>query len=650
VFQRTPNYATPIGNYPTDPEEEAADKANYAAIRELSRTHRGGVPYFDVQPSALAVTPEERRQVFDDRWNRGGFRLFADSFADIMIDREANETVAQYIRDRIRERVDDPATAELLTPRGYPYGTKRPPLETDYYEAYNRRNVDLVDVASNAIDAVTPTGVRLADGTEFVLDVLILATGFDASTGPLLAMNITGRDGLRLADHWAEGPQTYLGLMASGFPNLFMITGPQSPSVLYNMPLAIEDHVDFAVTAITHLESSGKAVIEPTRDAEQEWVAHTDEVADATLMTEAPTSWYLGTNVVGKPRRIIVYLGGGIVYRAKCQDVVEKGYEGFMISGEPTARTRDGVAVALDPDVQALLDGLAAQGAQSFEKIGVDATRAAVDSIVGLQLPSREVADVVEASYGPHPEQRLRIHVPPGDGPFPVVLYLHGGGFVAGGLDVVAERASALALDAGAVVVTAGYRRAPEARFPAAHDDAFAALLWTARKIGTHGGAADRITVLGDSAGAMLAAAATIRARDEGAPAVRSLALLYPLVDVGAETVSRAEFAEGYLLHRAALDWFREQYLATADEASDPRLALLRNKLSGLPPTLVVTVECDPLRDEGEMFAAALRAAGTPVRQERIEGLVHAMYWASAAVKRSSELHDAVLEHLQTLP
>ena len=332
VFQRTPNYATPIGNELLDPAEEADYKANYQAIREASRNHFLGVPYQDAQPSALAVSAQERRAVFDDRWNRGGFRLFIDSFADILFDKRANDTAAEYIRERIRERVKDPATAKLLSPTDYPYGTKRPPLETDYYEAYNRPNVTLLDVRTNTVKAIMPKGVELADGTLHELDVLILATGFDACTGPLLALNITGRNGLRLADHWAHGPQTYLGLMSAGFPNLFMITGPQSPSVLYNMPLAIEDHVDLSCEAIAYLRKEGLGVIEPTSEAEQAWVAHTNELAQHTLLPESKTSWYMGNNIPGKPRRVLVYLGGAPNYRAKCEATVKAGWEGFSLT------------------------------------------------------------------------------------------------------------------------------------------------------------------------------------------------------------------------------------------------------------------------------------------------------------------------------
>ena len=303
----------------------------------------------------------------------------------------------------------------------------------------------------------------------------------------------------------------------------------------------------------------------------------------------------------------------------------------------------------LDPSVTALLDGLAQQGFRSFEEIGVDATRAAVASFTGLQRPPREVAAVTDVAYGPDPAHRARIYTPFGDDPFPVVLHVHGGGFVAGDLDVVDERARALALDVGAVVVSVTYRRAPEARFPAAHDDVFAALQWTAEEIAGHGGDPDRIGVLGDSAGANLAASAVIRARDAAGPAVRSLVLLYPLVNPVADTASRREFAEGYLIHLAALQWFGAQYVTSPADVADPRLALDANPLAGLPPTLVVTTEYDTLRDEGEQFAEALRAAEVDVTGVRLDGLVHALYWASAAVPRSAEIHAAAVQHLRAL-
>ncbi|QCB96534.1 NAD(P)/FAD-dependent oxidoreductase [Arthrobacter sp. PAMC25564] len=334
VFQRTPNYATPIGNGPAVPAEVSDVKANYRSIRDACRNHFLGVPYTDVQPSALAVSTEERRQTFDNRWDRGGFRLFIDSYQDILVNKDANDTISEYIRERIHGRVKDPAVAELLAPKGYAYGTKRPPLETNYYEVYNQDNVTLVDVRTAPIARITGTGVVTASG-EFEFDVLILATGFDAMTGPLLAMGIVGRNGLRLEDKWADGPHTYLGIAVNAFPNLFLITGPQSPSVLYNMPLAIEDHVDFATDAISYVRENGLHTIEPEQEAEEKWVAHANELAQATLLP-GTDSWYMGANIPGKPRKCLVYLGGAPAYRKICADVVEGGYEGFVLETAPS--------------------------------------------------------------------------------------------------------------------------------------------------------------------------------------------------------------------------------------------------------------------------------------------------------------------------
>ncbi|WP_285320661.1 NAD(P)/FAD-dependent oxidoreductase [Pseudarthrobacter sp. lyk4-40-TYG-27] len=337
VFQRTPNYATPIGNGPADPQEISEVKANYPAIREASRNHFLGVPYSDVQPSALAVTADERRATFDNRWDRGGFRLFIDSYQDILVNKDANDTISDYIRERIHERVNDPAVAELLAPKGYAYGTKRPPLETNYYEVYNQDNVTLVDVRRAPIDSVTRTGVKTSEG-EYEFDVLILATGFDAMTGPLMALGIVGRNGRTLQEKWAHGPQTYLGISVSEFPNLFLITGPQSPSVLYNMPLAIEDHVDFATDAIQYLRDRNLDAIEPDETSEAQWVQHANELAAATLLP-GTDSWYMGANIPGKPRKCLVYLGGAPTYRKICADVVEGGYEGFVLDGAKVPAT-----------------------------------------------------------------------------------------------------------------------------------------------------------------------------------------------------------------------------------------------------------------------------------------------------------------------
>ncbi|PBC55789.1 NAD(P)/FAD-dependent oxidoreductase [Rhodococcus sp. ACPA1] len=337
VFQRTPNFATPLGNGPIDPNEVADIKSNYADVRTAARNHFLGVPFTQVQPSALAVDAEERRRTFDERWNAGGFRLFIDSYQDILFDKKANDTIADYIRDRIHERVQDPEKAATLAPTGYAYGTKRPPLETNYYEAFNRDSVSVVDVKTTPIDEITQSGVRVGDRV-YEVDTIVLATGFDAMTGPLMAMDIRGRSGLPLAQKWEHGPKTYLGIMVNEFPNLFLITGPQSPSVLYNMPLAIEDHVDFATDAIDYLDRRELDVIEPTAQAESDWGALTNDIANQTLLPET-NSWYMGANIPGKPRACMVYLGGAPTYRATCDEVVAGGYSGFAL-------TRAGARVA----------------------------------------------------------------------------------------------------------------------------------------------------------------------------------------------------------------------------------------------------------------------------------------------------------------
>ncbi|MCS5479762.1 NAD(P)/FAD-dependent oxidoreductase [Corynebacterium sp. YIM 101645] len=330
VFQRTPNFATPIGNGPIDPELYAEQKARYAELRKEARNHVQGVPLESPLPSAIEVSEEKRKEVYDKRYTQGGFRMFLSTFADIYHNKASNDTAADYIRGRIKERVKDPAVAELLSPTDHPYAAKRPAFENGYFEAFNRDNVELVDVKSNPIERVTTTGLNTTTD-EYEFDVLVLATGFDAMTGPLMAMGIVGKNGERLQDKWADGPETYLGITVNGFPNLFLITGPQSPSVLYNMPLAIEDHVDFATAAIAHLNEHDLAIIEADAEAEKAWVEHANEKAAESLLPEA-NSWFMGSNIPGKPRRCLVYVGGAPTYRAICDEVVAAGYRGFELS------------------------------------------------------------------------------------------------------------------------------------------------------------------------------------------------------------------------------------------------------------------------------------------------------------------------------
>jgi cation diffusion facilitator CzcD-associated flavoprotein CzcO len=331
VFQRTPNFSVPARHRAFLAEQQAEIKKNYAAIFEHTRVSPAGFPYFPIERKTMDVSAEERQQILEDLWEQGGFRFLWGGFCDLTTDLAANEVASEFIRNKIREIVKDPETAELLCPTDHPYGAKRPPIDTDYYVTFNRDNVSLVDIRSAPIDAITPTGLRTKD-REYPLDVLVFATGFDAMTGSLLRIDIRGAGGLRLADAWAEGPRSYLGLQIAGFPNLFTITGPGSPSVLVNMPVAIEQHVDWIAACIERMREQGKKCIEATKAAQDAWVRHVAEVADATLIGRA-NSWYVGANIPGKARVVMPYTGGQPMYRERCEAVVRAGYEGFEFRG-----------------------------------------------------------------------------------------------------------------------------------------------------------------------------------------------------------------------------------------------------------------------------------------------------------------------------
>jgi cyclohexanone monooxygenase len=330
VFQRTPNYSIPAHNRPLDPEEERAMKARYREHRKAARESFFGVPFAIGETSALDATPEERQRTYEERWQIGGFPILG-SFADLFVDERANETVADFVRTKIRETVKDPETAALLCPRDYPLGTKRICVDIDYFETYNRDNVELVSVRDNPIAEITPTGLRLEDGQEFELDAIVFATGFDALTGALTSIDIRGRDGVKLKEKWEHGPRTYLGVSVAGFPNMFTITGPGSPSVLSNMVVSIEQHVDWIADAIAYADGHGFAAMEATPEAEDRWVDHVNEVANATLYPRA-NSWYIGANIPGKPRVFMPYVGGVGPYRQQCDEVAAKGYQGFDLS------------------------------------------------------------------------------------------------------------------------------------------------------------------------------------------------------------------------------------------------------------------------------------------------------------------------------
>jgi cation diffusion facilitator CzcD-associated flavoprotein CzcO len=330
VFQRTANYSVPAHNAPLSPEFKAWVKENHAEIRRIMHTNTNGQAFFIEDRSAWDVTPEQRQALYEAAWAKGGLQ-FRGVFRDMLLDKAANDTAAEFLKNKIRSIVKDPATAALLADIDHPYAAKRPPIDTDYFATFNRSNVSLVNVRAAPIERITPTGLRTRDA-EYPLDIIVFATGFDAMTGPLLKLNIEGRGGQPLAKAWEAGPRNYLGLQVAGFPNLFTITGPGSPSVLCNMPVAIEQHAEWITDCIAHLRAKGLARVETTEAAMADWVAKVNEAANVTLLPQAHHSWYLGANVPGKPRVFMPYAGGMARYRAICESVAAKGYEGFVLS------------------------------------------------------------------------------------------------------------------------------------------------------------------------------------------------------------------------------------------------------------------------------------------------------------------------------
>jgi cyclohexanone monooxygenase len=337
VFQRTANFSIPARNGPLTAEERQSFRQNYPEIRRKAREEmRNGIWQELPDRGALDDGDNERRAKYETRWIKGGL-TFTATYNNIALDKAANETAADFVRGKIAEIVKDPATARLLQPNDHPIGSKRICVDTDYYATFNRPNVTLVDVKSAPIEEILPKGVRVG-GKDYTIDALVLATGFDAMTGSVAKIDIRGRDGQALNDKWAAGPRTYLGLMSEGFPNLFIITGPGSPSVLSNMIVSIEQQVDWISDCLGYMRDRGFEVMEARKDAEDKWVDHVNEVAYGTLYPQA-NSWYMGANIPGKPRIFMPYIGGVGAYRKICDEVAAKGYEGFaMTAAEPKQR------------------------------------------------------------------------------------------------------------------------------------------------------------------------------------------------------------------------------------------------------------------------------------------------------------------------
>jgi len=330
VYQRTPAYTMPAMNRPLEPDEVVAHKAQYAQHRAQERGSRSGTLVVGHTDPALAASDQERRRRFEECWRAGSFGCALVSFSDIVTHRDANDHLVDFLQEKVHAIVEDQEVASALASWEYPFGSRRVCLDTDYYATFNAPHVHLVDVKRDPIIAVTPGGVRTQSG-ERAHDVIVYATGFDAFTGTLFRLGIRGRDGVRLADAWADGPRTYLGLQTAGFPNLFVVVGPQSPSLVVNVVRAIEQHVDWIMDALDHADAHGIGVVEADPAAQDDWVDHVAEVGHATLYPVAD-SYMTNANIPGKPRVFMPYLGGFGAYGERIAQVAAQGYPGFVLS------------------------------------------------------------------------------------------------------------------------------------------------------------------------------------------------------------------------------------------------------------------------------------------------------------------------------
>ncbi|NMI00904.1 flavin-containing monooxygenase [Pseudonocardia acidicola] len=330
VFARTPQYVLPMKNPAFGPAEVDAYKERFIELRKTLPYTFTGFEY-DFEHVWSDLTPQQRRDVLEEIYENGSLKLWLAGFAEMFFDEQVSEAVSEFVREKMRARLKDPRLCDVLIPRDYGFGTHRVPLETDYLEVYHRPNVELVGVRDNPIARIAPEGIVLSDGTVHELDVIILATGFDAGTGALTRIDIRGRGGRSLAADWGRDIRTTMGLMVHGYPNMLTTAVPLAPSAaLCNMTTCLQQQTEWISDCIGYLRDQGKTVIEPTKDGEDAWVAHHDEAAAANLISRT-TSWYLGSNVPGKPRRVLSYTGGVGTYREKCSEAAAAGYEGFEI-------------------------------------------------------------------------------------------------------------------------------------------------------------------------------------------------------------------------------------------------------------------------------------------------------------------------------
>ncbi len=622
VFQRTSNFSIPAGNGPVRPERRAPLDADRQRYRTAAKWSRIGVPREPTEVMGRFSTPQVQRERFEAAWQAGELVAIGGVFADQLVFPEANQIVAEMVREKIRATVENPQVAELLCPRDHPIGTKRSCVDTGYYATFNQPHVRLVDLRSQPIATITETGIDLA-GESLAFDAIVYATGFDAMTGALVAVDIVGRDGRTLKEKWAHGPVNYLGLMTVGWPNFFTITGPGSPSVLSNMMVSIEQHVDWVAECLTDLRGHGLTTIEPTDTAEAGWLMHVNDCANITLFPTA-NSWYMGANVPGKPRVFLPYVGGVGAYRTICDEVVAADYLGFTRTGPQGIRCHDGVIRRMQPDVAMVLARMAAMGLPTVDSLPVDEARAFVQQLSSARPPGPAVGEIVDGTLpGAAGPLAYRLYRPARPGPHPLVVYFHGGGWVLGSHDSDDPLCRDLCQRSDALIASVNYRHAPEARFPAAADDGLAAVRWLADHAGELGGIPGALAVAGWSAGANIAAVTCQQARDAGGPQISGQLLLAPVTDADMTRPSYVENAEGYGLTAALMRWFWNHYADPADRHQPKASPLRATDLSNLPSAFIVTSQFDPLRDEGIAYAQAMAAAGVPVRYTTARGHTH---------------------------
>ena len=636
VFQRTPQFATPMRNKKFSADEQTWNVEHLDEIYAIGATHPAGADFGPMRPSLLAEDPAEVRKHLAYRYELGGMGFAFGNYADVLYDPRANEVISEFVREQIRARVNDPKTAEMLCPKDYPYTTKRPPLETNYFEVYNQPNVDLIDIKATPIVEFTEKGIRTTDG-EVELDVIIVATGFDAFTGAQLALPMTGRNGATLQKYWDDGPLAYMGMFIHDFPNYFQIGVGPSAGSQRNAVWLTEEQIDFAAAAVAEVIKRDATTIEPTSQADQDWKTLCDGILPYTLYPLNKNTWFLGHNVEGKKPVAYAFFAGAPLYLTIAGAIAHGGWGGFAIDGVEQGPTPS--LVRLEPGVANFVGGMMNAGAPTLEEAPLEVIRGMVAGSGDMQLPGPDMAvtNVEDA--------RVRVYAPESDSPLPVIIALHGGGFVAGTLDTFDPTCRRLAHDVGAVVVNVDYRLAPEHPYPAALHDVRDAVTWVRENIASFGGDPSRIAFVGESAGANLA---TVVARWLGADGngVAAQVLLYPTTHGTIDSGSKREFFHGPFVSTPTTVKFWNMYVGDGPVTPD-NSPLTATDLDKSAPALVITMGVDPLRDEGELYAQALTDAGVDAELQRFEGLMHGTYTFSKVIPAAQAIHERVVEYLR---